>query len=92
MMIGDDDITHLFTEESKLQKTNGPNKLKKLSYDVTLRNESFAIRYKFSSKRLKCSATIPKSNLPKKSIEIFVKLNECTYHISVYKHVLVESM
>ena len=84
MMIGDLDITNLFIQDSKLQKTNGATKLKKLSYDVTLKNESFAIQYKYSSKKLKCSAVIPKSNLPEKSIEIFVKLNECTY-IAIFK-------
>ena len=77
-MIGDTDITHLFQQETKLRKTNGASKLKKLSYDVTLKNESFAIQYKYSSKHLKCSAEIPDSGLPEKSIEIFVKLNECT--------------
>ena len=77
MMIGDTDITKMFVEESKLVKTNGANKLKKLSYDVTLKNENFTIQYKYSSKRMKCYAVIPGSGLPEKSIEILVKLNEC---------------
>ena len=89
MMIGDTDITHLFQQNSKLRKTNGASKLKKLSYDVTLKNESFAIQYKYSSKHLKCSAVIPKSGLPEKSIEIFVKLNECTFLVFAFAFQIV---
>ena len=83
-MIGDTDITHLFQQESKLLKTNGATRLKKLSYDVTLKNESFAIQYKYSSKHLKCFAVVPKSGLPEKSIEIFVKLNECAFLVLAF--------
>ena len=73
MMLGDTDITKWFQEESELVMTNGGNKLKGLSYNVALKNESFVVRYELSYKRLKCIAKIPKSGLNETSTSINIK-------------------
>lgn len=77
MMLGDTDITKDFQQETTKSVKNGLNKLHRVSYDVTLKNESFAITYKYSSKKLKCVAKIPRSGLPETSLQILLKLKEC---------------
>jgi len=73
MFLDGKDITNMFVKKVELKQEGAKEGLKALSYDVSLKNESFTFNYEYSRNKVECRASIPDSTRPtvtKKSMTI----------------------
>ena len=77
MMLGEEDITHMFDKSVKLITEGEIMSTAGLSYEITLSNPAFQIKFDYMNKMLQCNAHMPGTDFPSESNGVMIKLAGC---------------